>query len=149
MQANTNVPAMEQVSVENLFLNTQESYEEALSRSAEESKTFQKTEFFRMDKLGIYRLRLLPIAPDQSGKVDRKSYEYPCRSFLMELINPKTKNQVKPSAIYVSVNRAIDAGFSIDLIDTYRKEAVDEAYARGNDKLAEKIGGGSFGGGNR
>ncbi len=135
------------VSVENLFLAGQESYEEAQRRSAEENKTFQKTEFFRMEKLGTYKLRLLPIAPDQMGKVDRKSYEYPTRSLLLELINPKTKNDTKPSSVYVSVNRAIDAGYSVDLIDIYRKEAVDEALSRGNEKMADKIGGGSFGGG--
>lgn len=135
------------VSVENLFLAGQESYEEAQRRSAEENKTFQKTEFFRMEKLGTYKLRLLPIAPDQTGKVDRKSYEYPTRSLLLELINPKTKNDTKPSSVYVSVNRAIDAGYSVDLIDIYRKEAVDEALSRGNEKMADKIGGGSFGGG--
>ncbi len=137
--------AIEQVSVGNLFLASQESYEEAQRRSAEENKSFSKTEFFRMDKLGTYNLRLLPIAPNSDGVVDRKSYEYPCRSLLLELVNPKSKSEGKSA--YVSVPRATDAGFSVDLIDTYRKEAVDEARSRGNEKMAEKIGGGSFGGG--
>ncbi len=99
-----------------------------------------------MDKLGTYNLRLLPIAPNSDGTLDRKSYEYPCRSMLMELINPN-KSAGKQTSSYVSVPRAVDAGFSVDLIDTYRKEAVDEALSRGNEKMAEKIGGGSFGGG--
>ena len=137
----------EQVSVENLFLAGQESYEEAQRRSAEENKSFSKTEFFRMDKLGTYNLRLLPIAPSSDGTLDRKSYEYPCRSLLLELINPKSKSAGKSTSAYVSVPRATDAGFTVDLIDTYRKEAVDEALSRGNEKMAEKISGGSFGGG--
>ena len=52
-----------QVSVEELFVAAQESYEEAQQRALEENKSFTKTEYFRMDKLGIYRLRILPIAP--------------------------------------------------------------------------------------
>lgn len=145
MQEELKEVATEQISVENLFLAGQESYEEAQRRSAEENKSFSKTDFFRMDKLGTYNLRLLPIAPNSDGTLDRKSYEYPCRSLLLELINPKSKG--KPTSVYASVPRAIDAGFTVDLIDTYRKEAVDEALSRGNEKMAEKIGGGSFGGG--
>ncbi len=133
-----------QVSVENLFLAGQSSYEEAQRQSAEENKSFSKTEFFRMEKLGTYNLRMLPIAPNQDGTLDRKSYEYPCRSLLVELTNPKSK-EGKPH--YVSLPRATDAAYSVDLIDTYRKEAVDEALSRGNEKMADKIGGGSFGGG--
>ena len=144
MQEELKEGATMQTSVENLFLATQESYEEAQRRSAEENKSFNKTEFFRMDKLGTYNLRMLPIAPNQDGSLDRKSYEYPCRSLLVELTNPKSKDG-KPH--YVSLPRAIDAGFSVDLIDIYRKEAVDEALSRGNEKIADKIGGGSFGGG--
>lgn len=49
--------------------------------------------------------------------------------------------------MYVTVPRTTDAGFTVDLIDTYRKLAVAEAQNRGDEKLAEKIGGGSFGGG--
>ena len=47
----------------------------------------------------------------------------------------------------MTVPRATDAGYPLDLIDIYRKAAVAEAKAQGDDKLAEKIGGGSFGGG--
>ncbi|MCS2956851.1 hypothetical protein NXX53_06120 [Bacteroides salyersiae] len=53
----------------------------------------------------------------------------------------------KQSYVYATVPRATDAGYSVDLIDTYRKAAVAEAKENGEDKLAEKIGGGSFGGG--
>lgn len=134
------------MSVEEMFLSSQESYEEAQTRALEENKSFAKTEFFRMDKLGTYRLRVLPIAPNRDGTSDRRSYEYPVRQLLMELEKPITGNG-KATSMYVTVPRTTDAGFSVDLIDTYRKLAVAEAQNRGDEKLAEKIGGGSFGGG--
>lgn len=120
------------------------SYEEAQERAAEENKSFSKTEFFRMEKLGTYNLRILPLAPERNGTLNRKGYEIPTRNFLLELQKPSGSDS-KP--IYVSVPRTIDAGFTTDLIDTYRKLATDEAYSRGNEKMAEKIAGGSFGGG--
>lgn len=135
------------MSVEEMFVATQESYQEAQQRAIEESKSFSKTEFFRMDKLGTYRLRILPIAPNRDGKCDRQGYEYPVRQFLMELVKPAKDPNAKPTSVYVSATRATDAGFSVDLIDTYRKLAVTAAEDRDDEKLAEKIGGGSFGGG--
>ena len=132
-------------SIEDLFLGIQESYAEAQQRALEENKTFAKTEYFRLDKLGIYRLRVLPLAPNPVGTAERSGYEYPVRQMLMELEKPSTGG--KPQNMYVSVPRATDAGYSIDIIDTYRKLAVGAAKDQGNDKLAEKIGGGSFGGG--
>lgn len=135
------------MSVEEMFVATQESYQEAQQRAIEESKSFSKTEFFRMDKLGTYRLRILPIAPNRDGKCDRQGYEYPVRQLLMELVKPSKDPNAKPASAYVSATRATDAGFSMDLIDTYRKLAVAAADDRGDEKLAEKIGGGSFGGG--
>lgn len=135
-----------QLSVEELFVAAQESYEEAQQRALEENKSFTKTEYFRMDKLGIYRLRILPIAPNPDGTSDRRTYEYPVRQLLMELERPATGN-AKPASMYVTVPRTTDAGYSVDLIDTYRKLAVAEAQEQGDEKLAEKIGGGSFGGG--
>lgn len=135
------------MSVEEMFLASQESFEAAQQRAIEESKSFSKTEFFRMDKLGIYRLRLLPIAPNRDGTCDRQGYEYPVRQLLLELIKPTKDPNAKTTSVYVSVTRATDAGYSVDLIDTYRKLAVSAATDRGDEKLAEKIGGGSFGGG--
>lgn len=138
---------LQAMSVEEMFVATQESYQEAQQRAIEESKSFSKTEFFRMDKLGTYRLRILPIAPNRDGKCDRQGYEYPVRQFLMELVKPTKDPNAKPTSVYVSATRATDAGFSVDLIDTYRKLAVTAAEDRGDEKLAEKISGGSFGGG--
>lgn len=132
-------------SVEDLFLGIQETYSEAQQRAAEESKGFAKTEYFRMDKLGVYNLRILPIAPNKDGSADRKSYEYPVHQLLLEIEKPTSGS--KPQYVYATVPRATDAGYSVDVIDTYRKAAVNEAKDNGDDKLAEKIAGGSFGGG--
>lgn len=138
---------MENMSVEDLFLNSQESYAEAQQRAVEENKAFARTEFFRMDKLGVYRLRVLPLAPNPDGTAPRPGYEYPVHQLLLELEKP-TKGG-KPTKMYVTVPRATDAGYSVDIIDTYRKLAVAEAQDGGDEKLAEKINGGSFGGGLR
>lgn len=133
------------MSVEDLFLNSQESYQEAQARAVEENKSFVKTEFFRMDKFGVYRLRILPIAPNADGTTERKAYEYPVHQMLLELEKPSTGT--KAQYMYVSVPRATDAGYPLDIIDTYRKAAVTSANDNRDEKLAEKIGGGSFGGG--
>lgn len=132
-------------SIEDLFLGIQESYSEAQSRAIEENKSFVKTEFFRLDKLGVYRLRILPIAPSPGAEVERKGYEYPVHQLLMEIEKPSTGTKVQN--MYVSVPRATDAGFSVDIIDTYRKLAVACAKDMGDEKLADKIAGGSYGGG--
>lgn len=133
------------VSVEDLFLASQETYAQAQQRAQEENKAFARTEFFRMDKLGVYRLRVMPIAPSTDGVLARPGYEFPVHQLLLELEKPSTGG--KASYLYVTVPRATDAGYPLDLIDSYRKAAVADAKAHGDDKLAEKIGGGSFGGG--
>lgn len=138
---------MENMSVEDLFVNSQESYIDAQQRAIEENKTFARTEFFRMDKLGIYRLRILPLAPNADGTAPRPGYEYPVHQLLLELEKPAKGG--KPSKMYVTVPRATDAGYSVDIIDTYRKLAVQKAQDDGDEKLADKINGGSFGGGLR
>lgn len=132
-------------SVESLFLGIQETYSEAQQRALEENKSFQKAEYFRMDKFGVYNLRILPLAPNPDGTAERKSYEYPVHQMLMEIEKPSSGT--KQQFMYVTVPRATDAGYSVDLIDTYRKTAVNEAKERGDEKLSEKIGGGTFGGG--
>jgi hypothetical protein len=145
MQDNQEGKGIEMDSVEELFLGIQESYAEAQARAMEENRAFAKTEFFRFDKLGVYRLRILPIAPSKEDTTERKGYEFPVRQLLMELEKPASGS--KPTSMYVTVCRATDAGYSLDLIDTYRRIAVNMAKVAGDEKLAEKIGGGSFGGG--
>lgn len=139
------LPGTNEMSVEEIFLKSQVSYEEAQRQAIEESISFNKTEFFRMDKFGTYRLRVMPLAPNADGTLDRKSFRIPVHHLLMELEKPSTGN--KPSFVYVSVPRATQAGYEADLIDTYRKLAVDVATENGDEKLADKIKGGSYGGG--
>jgi hypothetical protein len=145
MQENSKENGGSATAIEKLFLGAQESYRESQKRTEEESKVFQKTEFFRMDRFGVYRLRVLPVAPNRDGSIERKSYEYPVHQLSLELERPAGGE--RPSPMYVTVPRATDAGYSVDLIDTYRKLAVETAKAQGNDKLADKIAGGTFGGG--
>lgn len=133
------------MSVEEMFLGIQESYEAAQQRAQEENRAFARTEFFRMDKLGIYRLRVLPLAPNADGTASRPGYEFPVHQLLLELEKPATGN--KPQKMYVTVTRATDAGYSVDPIETYRRLAVARAREMDDEKLAEKIDGGSFGGG--
>lgn len=137
----------EGASVEDLFLAQQESFAEAQARAIEENRSFAKTEFFRFDKLGTYRIRILPLAPAPQEGVERRGYEHPVHQLLMELQRPDGGD--KPQNIYVTVPRATEAGYSLDLVDTYRLLAVEAAKAASDEKLAEKIGGGSFGGGLR
>lgn len=136
---------MNGLSVEELFLKTQATFDEAQQLSIEESSSFNKTEFFRMDKLGVYRLRVMPLAPNPNGSLDRKSYQLPVHQLLMELEKPTTNG--KASYVYVSIPRAIQAGFTIDLIDTYRKLATVAANEKGDEKLSEMINSGSYNGG--
>lgn len=138
----TVVPAGELM---NLFSAAQESYQEAQIRTAEENKGFSKTEFFKLDKLGTYRLRILPAIPSADGTIDRKSYECPVHQMLLEIEKPSSSG--KAQSVYVNAVRATDAGFPLDIIDTYRKTAVVAAKEAGDEKLAEKIAGGNYGGG--
>lgn len=144
-KTNATVATMPVENLESLFLGSQETYQEAQIRTAEENKAFAKTEFFKMDKLGTYKLRILPIAPSTDGTIERKSYEYPVHQMLLEIEKPSTSG--KPQCTYAMAVRATDAGLPLDIIDTYRKLAVAAAKELGDEKLAEKIAGGSFGGG--
>lgn len=47
-----------------LFAENQETYEEAVKKSTDESQSFQRTKHFRMDSAGTYTVRILPLAPD-------------------------------------------------------------------------------------
>lgn len=56
MQEEEKNNGMEGMSVEEMFLGVQESYQEAQLRAQEENRAFARTEFFRMDKFGTYRV---------------------------------------------------------------------------------------------
>lgn len=124
-----------------------ETYDEAVQKSDDESKGFQKTNHFRIDKDGTYKIRILPLVPikqaDGTYKFDRKGYEYPIKTHILRLVKPGAKKKDKD--FYVNICHSSYAGISVDLIDEYLKVA-EKLY--GNDeKLMNKIKGNSFDGG--
>lgn len=130
-----------------LFADVQESYEEAVKKSAEESM-FAKANHFKMDSDGTYSVRILPLAPvkqaDGTYKMERKGYEYPTKTQVLKLDNPNPKGK-KDQTIYVNVTQAEFVGLTVDLIDTYLKVA-EEKYGD-DEKLMSKINGSGFEGG--
>lgn len=131
-----------------LFADVQETYEEALQKSADESKSFAKTKHFRMDSDDTYSIRILPLAPvkqpDGTYQLERKGYEYPTKTQLLKLTNPNPKSK-KDQNFFVTVTRANYVGLSVDLIDTYIQVA-EEKYGD-DEKLMKKINGSGFEGG--
>lgn len=128
-----------------LFAANQQTYEEAVEKTAEESQSFQKVKHFRLDSNGTYTVRILPLAPtqDKDGNwvLDRKGYEYPIKTRVLSLDNPKSKSK-KDKKIYVNVCQTKYAGLETDLIDTYLQ--VAESKYGDDEKLMEKIRGTSF-----
>lgn len=130
---------LQEKSIQDLFSESQESLEEAQARKAEETVSFVKAKYFMMDALGTYNIRILPLSP----KSDRRGYEYPVRQMLLKINNP---NQLaKKKQMYVKVCKATEAGYSVDLIDTYKKLALNAV--KDDEDLVKKIKGGTFGGG--
>ena len=102
-----------------------ETYDEAVQKSDDESKGFQKTNHFRIDKDGTYKIRILPLVPikqaDGTYKFDRKGYEYPIKTHILRLVKPGAKKKDKD--FYVNICHSSYAGISVDLIDEYLKVA--------------------------
>lgn len=138
-------------SLYDVFAASQETFEDAKKKSKEESS--KRASFFRFAKDGTYAIRILPLAPvqDQDGNflpLERKGYEYPLRSLMLKIENPKKIVKGKPAITYVTVCNAKYAfkdGLSAGLIDTYVSMAC-EKYAD-DDKLCKKLREGSFSGG--
>lgn len=137
-------------SLYDVFAASQETFDDAKKKSAEESS--KRASFFRFAKDGTYAIRILPLAPvqDQDGNflpLERKGYEYPLRSLMLKIENDKKMVKGKPSITYVTVCNAKYAFKEInaDLIDTYVSVAC-EKYAD-DDKLCKKLREGSFSGG--
>lgn len=129
------------------FAANQETYEDAIKKSAEESQSFSRVKHFRIDSPGTYTVRVLPIAPtlvDGEYKLDRKGYEYPIKTQVLRLENPKPSSK-KDKMFFVNVCQSRYAGISVDLIDTYLKVA-EEKYGD-DEKLMKKIQGSGFEGG--
>lgn len=130
---------LQEKSLQDLFSDSQESLEEAQARKAKEEVSFVKAKYFVMDSLGSYNIRILPLPP----KSDRRGYEYPVRQMLLKINNPD--QEAKKKQMYIKVCKATDAGYSVDLIDTYKKLALDAV--KDDEDLVKKIKGGTFGGG--
>lgn len=133
-----------------VFAASQETFEDAKKKSSEESS--KRASFFRVAKDGTYPMRILPLAPvqDKDGNflpLERKGYEYPLRSLMLKIEDPKKMVKGKPAITYVTVCNAKYAFKEIeaDLIDTYVNTAC-ELYAD-DEKLCKKFREGSFSGG--
>lgn len=133
-----------------VFAASQETFEDAKKKSSEESS--KRASFFRFAKDGTYPIRILPLAPvqDKDGNflpLERKGYEYPLRSLMLKIEDPKKMVKGKPVITYVTVCNAKYAFKEIeaDLIDTYVNTACD-LYAD-DEKLCKKLREGSFSGG--
>lgn len=133
-----------------VFAASQETFEDAKKKSSEESS--KRASFFRVAKDGTYPMRIFPLAPvqDKDGNflpLERKGYEYPLRSLMLKIEDPKKMVKGKPAITYVTVCNAKYAFKEIeaDLIDTYVNTAC-ELYAD-DEKLCKKLREGSFSGG--
>lgn len=131
-----------------LFAENQETYEEAVKKSVDESQSFQRTKHFRIDSAGTYSVRILPLAPtkqpDGSYTIDRKGYEYPIKTQVLKLDNPHPTGK-KDKQFFVNVCHSSYAGLSVDLLDTYLQVAEDK-YGD-DEKLIKKVKGSGFDGG--
>jgi len=131
-----------------LFAENQQTYQEALEKSAEESSSYQQTKYFRMDSDGTYTVRILPLAPVQQADgtwlLERKGYEYPIKTQVLRLTNPNSTSK-KDKQFFVNVCQTKYAGLSVDLIDTYLK--VAESKYGDDEKLMDKIKASGFEGG--
>lgn len=137
-----------QMSVLDIFGQSQETFEEAKKKSSDESGN--KTKHFRMSSDGTYAVRILPLAPvfDKDGNIlpmDRKGYEYPNKELVLKIDGKDNKGKPKP--IYVNICNAKYAfpDLKLDLIDEYVTVACDK-YSD-DEALCKKLKSSSFDGG--
>lgn len=101
-----------------------------------------------MDSAGTYTVRILPLAPaeqpDGSYKLERKGYEYPVKTQVLKLDNPRPTGK-KDKQFFVNICHSSYAGLSVDLIDTYLQVAENKYGS--DEKLMKKIKGSGFDGG--
>lgn len=137
-------------SLASIFAQGQETLEDAKRKNQDESSV--RTNFLRLDKDGIYNVRLLPLAPviDASGNVlplTRKGYEYPSKEYLCKIKTGKYDKKNKEIFQFVNVCnvRLVWPELPNDLLDLYVATTC-ELYA--NDaELCKTIRGTSFNGG--
>ena len=138
------------LSMFDLFEASQETIEEAVKKSSEESS--KKAKFLRISKDGTYAVRILPLAPvvNADGEMlpmERKGYEYPLRSLTLKIEDTSKMEKGKPKIVYATVCNAKHAfpTLAADPIYTYVKIAC-ELYAK-DTKMCEKLHESSFNGG--
>jgi hypothetical protein len=137
-----------EMSVIDIFGQSQQTFEEAKKKIADESGS--RSKHFRLQKDGTYCVRVLPLAPvlDKDGKVlpmERKGYEYPLKDMVLKINGKDGKGKDKQSFVNVcNANQAFPE-LKCDLIDTYVAVA-SEKYAN-DEALVKKIKESSFNGG--
>lgn len=141
-----------------LFIQNEESYEEAQARSdAESSYSGVDIKRFKSPKNGDVTVRILPLKPREN--MNRRGYEYPVSHMFLNIKVLDEKGNIKKDKKGQPVKdvcvKVVDARYcfpelkkeKIDIIDTYRRVAVAKLKESGNEALAKKVDGGSFDGG--
>lgn len=77
-----------------------------------------------------------PEQPDGSYKLERKGYEYPVKTQVLKLDNPRPTGK-KDKQFFVNICHSSYAGLSVDLIDTYLQVAENKYGS--DEKLMKKI----------
>lgn len=121
--------AEEALNVLDVFEEHAMSFEDAQDKVKSESRV--KTNYYRFDKDGEYRFRVLPIAPtlvDGKYQLDRQGYEYPLTDYMLAF---PTDNAKKPRYVTVIDPTQVFPNINEDLIKVYYELAVKEL---GDDK---------------
>ena len=125
-----------------VFAASQETFEDAKKKAVK--RAANAPHFSVLPKTALTLMRILPLAPvqDKDGNflpLERKGYEYPLRSLMLKIEDPKKMVKGKPAITYVTVCNAKYAFKEIeaDLIDTYVNTAC-ELYAD-DEKLCKKL----------
>lgn len=140
---------MTQMSVFDVFTQSQESLEDAKRKSASESNA--KTQYFQMSKDDTYLIRILPLAPEigPDGRpilpMKRKGYEYPLRDLFLKIDTVDKKGKKGTKVVPVCHASLAFPGIENDLIDLYARIACD--MNADDEDFCKKIKSNSFSGG--
>lgn len=137
-----------EISLLNIFKDSQQTFEEAKKKLSDESGS--RLKHFRMQKDATYRVRVLPLAPviDKDGNalpMTRKGYEYPVKNLLLKIDGKDSKGKDKQVFVNVCNTGYVFPELKSDPIDTY-VSIVSEKYSD-DEALVKKIKGNSFDGG--
>lgn len=142
---------LETTNVFGIFEGVQETFADAQQKAAQEASR-QKNDYLRLNKDGVYRVRVLPLAPvlSSEGKtlpLDRKGYEYPVRNNVLTI--KVTGKDGKPANAFCPVVHMVQCfpNLGQDLIDLYVARSIE--LNPGDSKLHETLKKNSFEGGLR